>query len=199
MRLKSWHTGEVEFFSRTPKFESILGPWSPKCNTFQAYSWYVSNVFIFFDCSMLLYYQSWMFYNHFIVILYHFLVLTYWHSAKCQLLFSACFFTSQEINIKRSPNAMPIYDNFYDDFLVLTYWHSASCQLLFSACFLHRRKSIPNGVQTQRNFLWIFFDQKTSSGPKKHLGVLHPGGLCPPRLPPELPLYSINTPIFQKP
>ena len=40
---------------------------------------------------MLLYYQSWMFYNHFIVILYHFLVLTYWHSAMCQLLFSACF------------------------------------------------------------------------------------------------------------
>ena len=40
---------------------------------------------------MLLYYQSWMFYNHFIVILYHFLVLTYWHSAKCQLLFFPCF------------------------------------------------------------------------------------------------------------
>ena len=36
---------------------------------------------------MLLNYQSWMFYNHFIVILYHFLVLTYWHSSKCQLLF----------------------------------------------------------------------------------------------------------------
>ena len=27
----------------------------------------------------------------FIIILYHFLVLTYWHSAKCQLLFSTCF------------------------------------------------------------------------------------------------------------
>ena len=40
---------------------------------------------------MLLYYQSWMFYNHFIVTLYHFLVLTYWHSAKCQLLFFAFF------------------------------------------------------------------------------------------------------------
>jgi len=37
------------------------------------------------------YYQSCMFYNHYIVILYHFLVLTYWHNAKCQLLFSACF------------------------------------------------------------------------------------------------------------
>ena len=40
---------------------------------------------------MLFYYQSSMFYNHFIVILYHFLVLTYWHSAKCQLLFFPCF------------------------------------------------------------------------------------------------------------
>ena len=41
---------------------------------------------------MLLYYQSWMFYNHFIVILYHFLVLTYWHSAKCQFLFFHVFY-----------------------------------------------------------------------------------------------------------
>ena len=73
----------------------------------------VTNEFIIFDCSMLLYYQSQMFYNHFIVILYHFLVLTYWHSAKCHLL--------------------------------------------FSACFLHRRKSIPNGVQMQRNFTEMFF------------------------------------------
>ena len=85
---------------------------------------------------MLLFYHSWMFYNHFIVILYHFLVLT-----NC---------------------------------------HSAQCQLLFSACFLHRRKSIPNGVQMQRNFLWIFLGQKTSSGPRKHLGVprgeQHPSG-----------------------
>ena len=41
---------------------------------------------------MLFYYQSWMFYNHFIVILYHFWVLTYWHSAQCYLMFSACFY-----------------------------------------------------------------------------------------------------------
>ena len=39
-------------------------------------AWYVSNVSIIFDCSMLLYYHSWMFYNHFIVILYHFLEQT---------------------------------------------------------------------------------------------------------------------------
>ena len=47
---------------------------------------------------------------------------------------------------------------------------NASC--CFLQVFLHRRKSIPNGVQTQWNFLWIFLDQKTSSGPEKHLGVL---------------------------
>ena len=95
---------------------------------------------------MLLYYQSWMFYNYFIVILYH--------------------------------------------FLVLTYWHSAQCQLLFSACFLHRRKSIPNGVQTQRNFLWIFsrpedtiwaknVPEGCSEGSTTHQGA--PGGPGVPR------------------
>ena len=61
---------------------------------------------------MLLYYQSWMFYNHFIVILYYFLVLTYWHSAKCELLFFPIFFTSQKSNIKRSPNATKLYGEF---------------------------------------------------------------------------------------
>ena len=117
---------------------------------------------------MLLYYHSWMFYNHFIAILYH--------------------------------------------FLGLTYWHSAQCQLLFSACFLHRRKSIPNGVQTQRNFLWILFwtrrhqmGQRSTwgcpEGATTHHLVHHmrQGGLCPPRWPPAPPLCSINTPIFQKP
>ena len=73
---------------------------------------------------MLLYYHSWMFYNHFIVILYH--------------------------------------------FLVLSYWHSVQCQLLFFACFLHRRKSIPNGVQMQRNFLWIFSRPEDTRWTKEH-------------------------------
>ena len=54
---------------------------------------------------MLLYYNSCMFYNHFIATLYHFLGLTYWFSAQCQLLFFCFFFTSQKINTKRSPNA----------------------------------------------------------------------------------------------
>ena len=41
----------------------------------------LQHIYIFY-CSMLLYYHSWMFYNHFI----SFLVLTYWHSAKCCFL-----------------------------------------------------------------------------------------------------------------
>ena len=45
--------------------------------------------------------------------------------------------------------------------------------------FLHHRKSISNGVQTPRNFLYIFMDQKTTSGPEKHLGVPR-GGHNPP-------------------
>ena len=93
---------------------------------------------------MLLYYHSWMFYNHFIVILYH--------------------------------------------FLVLTYWHSAQCQLLFSTCFLYHRKSISNEVQTQRNFLWIFWTRRhpvgrrstwgCSEGSTTHQGA--PGGRSAP-------------------
>ena len=74
--------------------------------------WYVSNVSIIFDCSMLIYDQSWMFYNDLLSTLYHFLVLTYWHSAKCQLLFSALF-DLQKIHIKRSPNAAKLFVDFF--------------------------------------------------------------------------------------
>ena len=72
---------------------------------------------------MLLYYHSWMFYNHFIATLYH--------------------------------------------FLGLTYWHNAQCQLLSFACFLLHRKSISNGVQTQQNFLEIFFGLEDTSRDKE--------------------------------
>src|SRR3989337_2871075 len=117
------------------------------------------NVSIIFACSMLLYYHSWMFYNHFIATLYH--------------------------------------------FLGLTYCHSAQCQLLFFACFLLRRKSIPNGVRTQRNFLEIFSGPEDTCWAKEvpeggsegaqptwvRLGAQAcPGGLCPPRPPPAPPL-----------
>ena len=106
------------------------------------------------------------------------------------------------------------YSHLYH-FLVLTYWHCAQCQLLFSTCFLHRRKSIPNGVQMQRNFTEIFLDRRYPMGqgcawgggaPRgaqptraRQEAQAHPGGLCSPRVPPGPPLCSINTPIFQKP
>ena len=61
---------------------------------------------------MLLYCQSWMFYNHFIVILYHFLVLTYWHSAKCQLLFFSCFLHHR----KSISNGVQMPQNFTKNF-----------------------------------------------------------------------------------
>ena len=35
-------------------------------------AWYVSNVSIIFDCSMLLYYLFWMFYMHYYAIFYYF-------------------------------------------------------------------------------------------------------------------------------
>ena len=60
------------------------------------------------------------------------------------------FFTSQEINTKRNPNATELFVVFYG----------------------------PEDIQWAEEA---------------------PGGLFPPWLPPEPPLYSINTPIFQKP
>ena len=68
--------------------------------------------------------------------------------------------------------------------------NSAQCQLVFSACFLHRKKSIPNGVQMQQNFLWIFSGPEDtrwaeevlegcSEGSTAHQGA--PGGPGTPR------------------
>ena len=75
---------------------------------------------------MLLCYHSWMFDNHFIATLYHFLRLTYWSSAQCQLLF-CLFFTSQKINIKRSPNATKLFVEFLCMIrpfcIMLLYWY----------------------------------------------------------------------------
>ena len=65
-----------------------------------------------------------------------------------------------------------------------------------------------------RQFTMIFMGQKEHNGPWLHLGGVpmrgqptwarqeaqaRPGGLCPPRFPPEPPLHSINTPILHKP
>ena len=56
--------------------------------------------------------------------------------------------------------------------------------------FLHRRKSISNGVQTPRNFLWIFYGPEDSrwaksaprGAPRGHaqVGCAHLGGLPHP-------------------
>ena len=54
-----------------------------------------------------------MFYNHFIATLYHFLGLTYCHSAQCQLLFFCLFFTSWNMHIKWSPNATKLFGDFF--------------------------------------------------------------------------------------
>ena len=116
---------------------------------------------------MLLYYQSWMFYIHFIVILYHFLVLTYWHSAKC-CFFHVFYITG--INIRRSPNATKLHGDFFDQ-----KEHNGPWLRLRAA----PRRAQPTRARQE--------DQE------------RPGGLCPPRVPPGLPLCSINTPIFPKP
>ena len=52
-------------------------------------------------------------------------------------------------------------------------------------------KSIPNGVQMQRNFLWIFLGQKTSSGLGKHLRGA-PKRIAPTR-PPGAPRWVVPT------
>ena len=54
-----------------------------------------------------------MFYHHFIASLYHFLELTYRHSAQCQLLFFACFLLRRIL----LPNGVQMQRNFLDIFL----------------------------------------------------------------------------------
>ena len=57
---------------------------------------------------MLFYYQSWMFYNHFISF-FGTNLLTY---CQVPLAVLSMFFTSQKILIKRSPNATNLYEDF---------------------------------------------------------------------------------------
>src|SRR5215216_3439877 len=119
---------------------------------------------------MLLYYHSWMLYNHFIATLYHFLGLTYWHSAQCQLLFFACFLL-RRISV---PNGVQMQRNFLENFYGLedTTW----------------AKEVPEGCpEGGTTHLGALGAQAC------------PGGLCPPRWPPAPPRYSINCQIFQNP
>ena len=68
-------------------------------------AWYVSNVSIIFDCSMLLYYPFWMFLGftlHFYII-FGTNLLT---GGPAWIVFFAYFSVSQKRNIKRSQNGM---------------------------------------------------------------------------------------------
>ena len=68
-------------------------------------AWYVSNVSIIFDCSMLLYYLFWMlmsFILHFYIIFWTDLLT----GGPAWIVFFAYFSVSKKRNIKRSPNGM---------------------------------------------------------------------------------------------
>ena len=118
---------------------------------------------------MLLFYHSRMFYNHFIATLYDFLGLTYWPSAHYQLFF-CLFFTSQEINIKRSPNTAKLAGDFL--------W-TRTPKMGQSSTW-----GCPEGAQPTRARL------------EAHA---RPGGLCPPWWPPAPLPRPINSQIFQNP
>ena len=106
----------------------------------------------------------------FIIILYHFLVLTYWHSAKCQLLFSACFLQRR----KSISNGVQMPRNFMEIF----YGPKGRQWALVVP------RGCPEGGTTHQG----------APGPQ-----VRPGGLCPPRWPPVPPLHPTNAQIFQKP
>ena len=80
------------------------------------------------------------------------------------------FFTSQEINTKRNPNAAKLFVDFFGPEEIQSAGEAPGGAL--------------RGAQPTR----------------AHLEAqARPGGLCPLRVHPEPPLCSINTPIFQKP
>ena len=67
--------------------------------------WYVSNVSIIFDCSMLLYYPFWMFMGFILHIYIIFGTNLLTRGPACIVVF-AYFSISKKRNIKRSPNGM---------------------------------------------------------------------------------------------
>ena len=69
-------------------------------------AWYVSNVSIIFDCSMLLYYPFWMFMG-FILHIYIIFGTNLLTGGPARIaVFFAYFTISKKMNIKRSPNGM---------------------------------------------------------------------------------------------
>ena len=80
------------------------------------------------------------------------------------------FFTSEEININRSPNTAKLFEDFFDQ--------------KTSYGLEKRLGGAPRGAQPTR---------------ARQEAQACPGGLCPPRVPPGPPLCSINTPKYQNP
>ena len=68
-------------------------------------AWYVSNVSIIFDCSMLLYYLFWMFMG-FVIHFYIIFGTNLLTGSPAQIAVFAYFRVSLKKNIKRSPNGM---------------------------------------------------------------------------------------------
>ena len=68
-------------------------------------AWYVSNVSIIFDCSMLLYYPFWMFLG-FILHIYTIFGTNLLTGGPAHIVFFSYFSILKKRNIKRSPNGM---------------------------------------------------------------------------------------------
>ena len=106
----------------------------------------------------------------FIVILYHFLVLTYSRSAKCQLLFFPCFLHHR----KSISDGVQMPRNFTENF--------------YGPKGTQRALAAPGGAPREA--------QPTRA---RQEAQACPSGLFPARVPPGPPPCSINIPIFQKP
>ena len=118
---------------------------------------------------MLLYYHSWMFYNHFIATLYHFLGLTYWPSAECQLLFLLVFYIAGN-----------------------EYQTESKCHETLRRIFMDQKGH--NGP-----WLRLGGAPREAQPTRARLGILaRPGGCCPPRGTPQVQHWPTGCLLAQK-
>ena len=73
---------------------------------------YVSSIFIIFYFIMLVSYHYYMFLPSLLVILWHFIVLTYWQDAQCQFPVFCCFVFSENPLRENHRNWLKIYGNY---------------------------------------------------------------------------------------
>ena len=119
---------------------------------------------------MLLYYHSWMFYNHFIETLYHFFgtnILT----QRPVLVAVFCLFLHRRKSIS---NGVQTPGNFL--------W------IFYGPEDIQWTREVPGGAPRGA--------QPTRA---RQAPLVRPGGLCPPLWPPAPPLCTINSQIFQNP